>query len=498
MDNTDKLPKKDKTSDSQKTTPRNNSSGTLSGSKKGEPKTKKEKSTSKRPKDTKVIFPTPQERGIEYPEDENGIPKIPEISWASLAWEVALSLGSALSGDLFSSGISVPCNMYEPLSILQRSIEFLEFSSCIDTASKMQSPQARHAHIAGFALSPLPIAENRWRLDFNPILGETFEYVDTRPESPVYCFTEQVSHHPPVAGVYAENANFKFYQNYTAITNFLGNSMEVSTNSKSYVFLKATQEEFLIIAPKIRVHNLIMGTMWMEYFGDLLVTNLTTGHTLTLAFGKTGWLASSPNYEVKGVIEDKAGKKLVRMKGAWDTFLNATFLEDCADGKKGETISTWKREKLNFTGKQFQMTPFAWSFNAFPKEMQSFVLPSDSRRRPDRAALALGDAEIATAWKRVAESQQRAEQKTRRGDSKEDPWVPVWFKLEKDHEGLPFYHYTQKYWPQRKAQEDLKENGQPIEIDQIKNTAADFLHYKQNFSGQLTGKAAKGIAMAER
>ncbi len=162
----------------------------------------------------------------------------------------------------------------------------------------------------------------------------------------------------------------------------------------------------------------------------------------------------------------------VRMKGAWDTFLNATFLEDSADAKKGETISTWKREKLNFTGKQFQMTPFAWSLNgsisfffflvhllAFPKDLQQFALPSDSRRRPDRAALALGDVEVATAWKRVAESQQRIEQKVRRGESKDDTWAPVWFKLEKDHEGLPFYQYTQKYWPQRKQQEELKEKG---------------------------------------
>jgi len=441
---------------------------------------------------------TPQEMGITYPVDESGVPKIPEMSWPSLAWEVATSLGSALSGDLFSSGISVPCNMYEPLSILQRSIEFLEFTNALDLASKQTNPYARHAYVAGFALSPLPIAENRWKLDFNPILGETFEYVDARGEFPVRCFTEQVSHHPPVAAVHAENKNFRFYQNYTAVTNFLGNSLEVSTNSKSYVYLKETKEEFLILAPKIRVHNLIIGTMWMEYFGELIIDNLTTGDMCSLKFSKTGWLASSPNYEVNGFIKDKAGKKLVKLKGAWDTYLNAMFLEEVGDCKKGQTISTWKREKLDFTGKQFQMTPFAWTFNNFTDELQKFVLPSDSRRRPDRTALMQGDVDVATAWKRVAESQQRIEQKARRGEKKEDPWQPVWFKLEKDHENLPFYNFTNTYWEKRDEQEANKETGAFVMPDQIKDTAADFMNYKKNFNTQLQsvlGKNSKGIAV---
>jgi len=457
----------------------------------GHQKTKKGEETQ-----TPTHIPTPQELGVSFAVDESGIPKIPEMSWASLAWEVALQLGSALSGDLFSSGISIPCNMYEPLSILQRSIEFLEFTSCLDTAAKKKSSFVRHGFVVGFALSPLPIAENRWRLDFNPILGETFEYIDARAASPVKCFTEQVSHHPPVAAVHAENDNFRFYQNYTAVTNFLGNSLEVSTNSKSYVYMKQSKEEFIILAPKIRVYNLIMGSMWMEYFGDLIVDNLTTGSTCTIKFSKSGWLASSPNYEVNGFIKNREGKKLIKLKGNWDTFIQGLLLEDNEDGKKGETFLFWKRDKLDFSGKQFQMTPFAWSFNNFPPDLQQFVLPSDSRRRPDRGALNIGDVDTATAWKRVAENQQRAEQKARRGDKKEDPWKPVWFTLEKDHEGLPFYLYTNKYWQQREAQEALKEEGKPIIVDQVKGTAADFMHYKENFGNLLdTSGKKKGVTI---
>jgi len=185
----------------------------------------------------------------------------------------------------------------------------------------------------------------------------------------------------------------------------------------------------------------------------------------------------------------------MKVKGSWDTFLTATFLDDCADGKKGDSFTAWKREKLNFVGKQFQMTPFAWSCNTFPPELQQFVLPSDSRRRPDRIALAMGDVEQATAWKRVAEGQQRAEQKVRRGEQKDDPWTPVWFKLETDHENLPFFNYQHKYWEKRKEQEELKEKGSCVELEQIKNSAADFLHYRENFGKDLEGKSKGGIAV---
>jgi len=154
---------------------------------------------------------------------------------------------------------------------------------------------------------------------------------------------------------------------------------------------------------------------------------------------------------------------------------------------------------LNFAGKQFPLTPFAWSFNTFPEELQRIVLPSDSRRRPDRAALNAGDADLATAWKRVAESRQRIEQKARRGDKKDDPWKANWFVLDKDHEGLPFYQFTGKYWELREAEEKKGEKASVIMLPPIKDSAADFMNYKTNFSHLLetSSKKSKGIVVGD-
>ena len=42
---------------------------------------------------------------------------------------------------------------------------------------------------------------------FNPILGETFEFI--LGGIPIYM--EQVSHHPPISAVYAKTDTFRFY-----------------------------------------------------------------------------------------------------------------------------------------------------------------------------------------------------------------------------------------------------------------------------------------------
>jgi len=165
--------------------------------------------------------------------------------------------------------------------------------------------------------------------------------------------------------------------------------------------------------------------------------------------------------------------------------------------RKDNHLRAGTEKKLDFSSKQFAMTPFAWSLNAFPAELQNFVLPTDSRRRPDRAALCNGDVDQATAWKRVAETQQRAEQKARRGGKKEDPWTPIWFTQETDHEGNSFYKFTDKYWKLREEQEALKAGGAIISA-QIKDTAADFMHYRQNFASSLNTKQSTGISVGDR
>lgn len=59
---------------------------------------------------------------------------------------------------------------------------------------------------------------------FNPVLGETYEFI--RPE---YEFiAEQVSHHPPISAVHCEGHDFRFDCQLEAAVSFTGTSLKAT------------------------------------------------------------------------------------------------------------------------------------------------------------------------------------------------------------------------------------------------------------------------------
>lgn len=105
-----------------------------------------------------------------------------------------------------------------------------------------------------------------------------------------------------------------------------------------------------------------------------------------------------------------------------------------------------------------------------------------------------GETTKATAWKRVAENKQRADEKTRNdawsaksGKPKpesdiEAGWTPVWFQLTKDHNKQDFWVLNEEnnYWKKRdQALQDGKEPKEVLKAKQIIGTAAEFPEYHQ-------------------
>ena len=63
------------------------------------------------------------------------------------------------------------------------------------------------------------IVDRYWK-PFNPLLGETFEFIDKAQGYAVVC--EQVSHHPPVSALHAESDKWMFWEEYQLDTRFRG------------------------------------------------------------------------------------------------------------------------------------------------------------------------------------------------------------------------------------------------------------------------------------
>jgi len=204
------------------------------------------------------------------------------------------------------AGISLPSWLYEPLTILQRSAEMIEYSSVLCQAANSEDPVERLAFIAGFAVSGYS-ATQRYQPNFNPILGETFEFVDQRNNTRF--LAEQVSHHPPISAVHAINDNWIFWQNSSPLTKFLGNSIDLDTQGRTHVIFPKRNEHYFYTNPSCtRIHNIIIGTMWIEHFGLLNISNADGSLQCTVNFKKSG-IFQGCQYKVEGFICDRHGKK---------------------------------------------------------------------------------------------------------------------------------------------------------------------------------------------
>lgn len=76
------------------------------------------------------------------------------------------------------SKVSMPVVLNEPIGMLQRLSEELEYSELLDKAAETEDPYERMVLIAAFAVSAYGSSNVRaGHKPFNPLLGETYECV---------------------------------------------------------------------------------------------------------------------------------------------------------------------------------------------------------------------------------------------------------------------------------------------------------------------------------
>ena len=57
-----------------------------------------------------------------------------------------------------------------------------------------------------WGMAPYSYTIKRTKKPFNPLLGETYEYIDEKKK--FRFISEQVSHHPPISAGYCESENY--------------------------------------------------------------------------------------------------------------------------------------------------------------------------------------------------------------------------------------------------------------------------------------------------
>ncbi|XP_061724214.1 oxysterol-binding protein-related protein 6-like isoform X11 [Cydia pomonella] len=328
------------------------------------------------------------------------------------------------------SQISMPVTINEPLNMLQRLCEELEYSELLDSASSCNNELERMSLIAAFAVSAYAASAHRAASKpFNPLLAETYEY--GRGERDFRFIAEQVSHHPPISACHAESPRWTFWQEARIKTKFWGKSMEFQPTGRVHVRLQPSGDHYSWNKVTTCVHNLFGGQRWVDQYGDMHIVCHGTDITCKLQFIKaSSW--SSSRHEVRGVVA-AGGQARVRLQGRWSEGLQA-----------GER-TLWRPGPMPPDYELYYgFTRFAMELNELEPGMRDVLPSTDTRLRPDQRALEEGDVDAAEQFKHELEQAQRE----RRRDGVEHS--PLWFRKTIE-DGEETWVFTGEYWKAREA-----------------------------------------------
>ncbi|KOM26199.1 hypothetical protein LR48_Vigan238s003200 [Vigna angularis] len=373
-------------------------------------------------------------------------------------------------GSDVTSMVTLPVIIFEPMTMLQKMAELMEYSYLLDQADESEDPYMRCTGVslgmvfliissllyfmiiitASWAISVYFAYQRTWK-PFNPILGETYEMTN---HGGITFLAEQVSHHPPMSAGHAENEHFTYDVTSKLKTKFLGNSVDVYPVGRTRVTLKRDGVILDLVPPPTKVNNLIFGRTWIDSPGEMIMTNLTTGDKAVLYFQPCG---CAGRYEVDGYIYNSSEEPKILMTGKWNESMS--YQQCDSEGEplpNTELKEVWHVADVPKNDK-FQYTHFAHKINSFDTAPRK-LLASDSRLRPDRYALEMGDLSKSGAEKSSLEERQRAEKRTR--EEKGHKFVPRWFDLTEEVTPTPWgdleiYQYNGKYIEHRAAADNL-------------------------------------------
>ncbi|CAB1324301.1 unnamed protein product, partial [Coregonus sp. 'balchen'] len=338
------------------------------------------------------------------------------------------------------SKITMPVIFNEPLSFLQRLTEYMEHTYLIHQANASSDSIERMKCVAAFAVSAVASQWERTGKPFNPLLGETYELV--REDLGFRLISEQVSHHPPVSAFHAEGLkkDFVFHGSIYPKLKFWGKSVEAEPKGIITLELPKYNEAYTWTNPTCCVHNIIVGQLWIEQYGNLEVLNHKTGERCCLNFKPCG-LFGKELHKVEGYILDKSKKKVCSLYGKWTECM---YIVDSAALEAHKRSGKGTEEKKS-SKQMYSFTSFAMQLNELDKDMEGLIPKTDCRLRPDIRAMENGDIDLASEEKKRLEEKQRAARKTR--SKSDDEWKTKWFHQgQNPHNGSEDWLFSTGYW----------------------------------------------------
>ncbi|XP_068102347.1 oxysterol-binding protein-related protein 11 [Hyperolius riggenbachi] len=356
---------------------------------------------------------------------------------------VILHLLSQLKLGMDLTRVVLPTFILEKRSLLEMYADFLSHPDLFLSISGGSTPEDRMVRFVEYYLTSFHEGRKGAlaKKPYNPIIGETFHCswrvpkeavhppkssetsVDPQDNSPaqedekkddfytVRFVAEQVSHHPPVSGFYAECPERKMCVNTHVWTKskFMGMSIGVTMIGEGVLHLLEHGEEYNFTLPCAYARS-ILTVPWVELGGKVNVNCAKTGYTAAITFHTKPFYGGKLHRVTAEVKHNPTNAVVCRVQGEWNSILEFTY-------SNGETRLV-DLTKLPVTRKWVR-----------PLEKQGLF---ESRRLWTHVTEALTgkDIETATEHKRALEERQRAEERHRA--ETETPWKTQYFDKEGD------------------------------------------------------------------
>jgi len=280
---------------------------------------------------------------------------------------------------------------------------------------------------------------SRTKKPFNPLLGETFEFVS--PDKRWKFFAEQVSHHPPIGVAETTSDNYTLHLEMELKTKFRGNSAEATVHGNCFLLLPKFNEVITWNHLDTCANNVIIGGMWVDHYGDLEIKSQNSGDTCSVKFTRAGYFGAG-RYEINGQVVDKNGTPKLKITGKWNEVVYVSKISP--DGTESPPMVLWKRSPP--PANKWFWTKFNEDMNFMDAELEATLPPNDSRLRGDRRELERGNLDLAGKEKVRLEEKQRTERKDRETSSEE--YVPKYFKKVEENGNEKWVYYG-NYWEEK-------------------------------------------------
>ncbi|XP_048726382.2 oxysterol-binding protein-related protein 11 isoform X2 [Caretta caretta] len=362
---------------------------------------------------------------------------------------VILHLLSQLKLGMDLTRVVLPTFILEKRSLLEMYADFMSHPDLFIAITNGATPEERMIRFVEYYLTSFHEGRKGAiaKKPYNPIIGETFHCswrmakgevpsdsnsnssshslseqatLSQEPEGQVEpdyytvrFVAEQVSHHPPVSGFYAECVEKKMCVNAHVWTKskFLGMSIGVTMVGEGLLSLLEYGEEYTFSLPCAYARS-ILTVPWVELGGKVNVNCAKTGYSASITF-HTKPFYGGKLHRVTGEVKQNATNTVAcRVQGEWNSVLEFTY-------SNGETKYV-DLTKLSVTRKRVR-----------PLEKQG---PFESRRLWQHVTESLKDGDIdkATEHKRALEERQRNEERLRA--ETEAPWSTKYFVKESSNQ----------------------------------------------------------------